>query len=404
MYKGKSGGKGQSQGGADFEKKPGKGSIGNEIKGAQSKLKELKEETLRKKITEETEDALESEKGLRNIFTSLVGSSMMASLLMKITNLFTGEFDPDEVRRRFDETAEEIAKKKINIEDYIVSHRALGYGRNKQNSKEALMSALKGGEQQVEIDVRELDGKLYLSHDPIDKKVDKKKLLSFEDALETFSTYGKRDKKGDLPVLFIDVKERGLMKKIDSAIDNVDGRKLGEPIRDRHFVNTFDVGIMREASKRPRPLIFYYLPTKKITGLSTMLSVVGWKGAKRLLGAVDSAAGTSYAKSLSKTGLNHNGKSIGKDPKGGEKSFNIFDELPSDDILEMIRKSGGYICIPPQLATKELVEKAHSKGVKVAVWGANDERIKKMIFDLNVDMVISDTPDIVKNEPVQMAA
>lgn len=381
-------------------------SIESEKKGAQARLKELKEETLRKKITEETEEALEDDRNLRDVLYTLVGSTFVASLLVKITKMFSGDFDPDDVRKRFNETAEEIAKKKINIEDYIVAHRSLGYGRNRPNSREAIISALQGGEQQLEVDIRAHNGKLYLSHDPISKRKDKDKMVPLEEALDLFARYGKKDANGSWPTIFLDIKEKGLVKKVDSLIAKVDKKQLGPPISNRNIVNSFDLGILKEAneSNSRRPLIYYYIPTKKITGLSTLLSVVGFGGAKKLLSSIDSAAGTTFSHSLNNVELTNNGKSLGKSPKGADRSFNLWDELPPKNILDMVANTNGYICVPPQLLTKSLIKAAHNRKppVKVAVWGAENDKIKKMINEYKVDLVISDTPDIVKNKPVEM--
>ncbi|NIA02538.1 MAG: hypothetical protein GWP15_04080, partial [Nitrospirae bacterium] len=305
-----------------------------------------------------------------------------------------GTFDAAAFDEEISARAKELSKKGFNMDEFVVAHRSLGYGRHRENSAEGLRSALNGGEKQIEIDLRKgPDGKLYLSHDPI-KKNDVKNLLSVDKALDIFAESGNQD-----VAIFFDVKEKGVVKLLDTAMKSVDATYMSRegyrPLKDRHFIMAFDKTILREAKKSngARPLIYYYFPTSKYGIMSGLISLIGRKRVKSILSTVDSIAGTRTAEGLERTGLSVNGKSVGKKFK---TTFNMWDGLPGRDILATIKSSNGYICIPAPLATKALVNKIKGKGIKVAVWGANDSRIKKMIHELGVDLVITDTPRAAK--------
>ncbi len=370
----------------------------DEKEGAQKALRNRAKTAKEKIIARRTQKELQDMQEIRSFWEDIFGKGAVASFFISISSFLSGEegtFDAKAFDEEITKKADELAKKGFNKEEFVVAHRALGYGRNKENSEVALRAALKGGEKQIEVDVRKgPDGKLYLAHGKIKNKKETEKLLSFEKALEIIA-----EDENQNVAFFFDVKEPGLIKKIDATIKNIDAinkhREGYRQIQKRHFILTFDKKILREAKNSgiDRPLIYYYFPTKKYGILGKIVSMLGIKKIKNILGKVDSVTGSSLSENLDETGLMVNGKQVGKKHK---KSFHLWKDLPSKEIMKMIKNSNGYLCIPAPLATKELVKEIKAKGIKVAVWGAENGKIKKMIHKLGVDMVISDTPDYIK--------
>lgn len=370
----------------------------DEKAGAQKALRSRAKTAKEKIIARRTQKELQDMQEIRSFWEDIFGKGAVASFFISISSFLSGEegtFDAKAFDQEITKKANELAKKGFNKEEFVVAHRALGYGRNRENSEAALKAALEGGEKQIEVDIRKgPDGKLYLSHGKIKNKKETEKLLSFEKALEIIAENGNQN-----VAFFFDVKEPGLIKKIDAAIKNIDTinkhREGYRQIQKRHFILTFDRGILREAKESgiDRPLIYYYFPTKKYGILGKIVSMLGIKKIKNILGKVDSVTGSSLSENLNETGLIVNGKQVGKKHK---KSFHLWEDLPSKDIMRTIKNSNGYLCIPAPLATKELVKEIKAKGIKVAVWGAENGKIKKMIHELGVDLVISDTPDYIK--------
>lgn len=370
----------------------------DEKAGAQKALRSRAKTAKEKIIARRTQKELQDMQEIRSFWEDIFGKGAVASFFISITSFLSGEegtFDAKAFDKEITKKANELAKKGFNKEEFVVAHRALGYGRNRENSEAALKAALKGGEKQIEVDIRKgPDGKLYLAHDKIKNKKETEKLLSFEKALEIIAEDGNQN-----VAFFFDVKEPDLIKKIDAAIKNIDAinkhREGYREIQKRHFILTFDRKILREAKESgiDRPLIYYYFPTKKYGILGKIVPMLGIKKLKSILGKVDSVTGSSLSENLDETGLMVNGKRVGKKHK---KSFHLWEGLPSEDIMKTIKNSNGYLCIPAPLATKELIKEIKAKGMKVAVWGAENGKIKKMIHRLGVDLVISDTPDYIK--------
>ncbi len=365
----------------------------DERTGAGKTLKDAEKRSKEKVIEKRTQKELNDMREIRSFWEETFGKGALASLFIGLNAFLAGEegtFDAKAFDEEISARAKELSKAGFNVDEFVVAHRSLGYGRHRENSEEGLRAALNGGEKQIEIDLRKgPDGKLYLSHGPIDKK-NVGKLLSLEKALEILA-----DSNNQNVAIFFDVKEEGVVKRLDSALNIVDTANQGKEgyrkIRDRHFIMAFDKSIIREAKKSngARPLIYYYMPAGEYGIMTGLLSLIGRKRIKGMLDTVDSVAGTRTAEGLEGTGLSVSGENIGKKFK---TTFNIRKSLPSSEMLSSIKSTNGYICIPAPLATKELVNEIKSKGVKVAVWGANDERIKKMIMELGVDLVITDTP------------
>lgn len=362
-------------------------------KALKTREKKTKETIIQKRAQKERMEMKE----IRDFWQEIFGKGALANFFISLNAFLAGEdgtFDAEAFDKEISARAKELSKQGFNMDEFVVSHRALGYGRHRENSAEGLEAALSSGEKQIEIDIRKgPDGKLYLSHDPI-KKADTKKLLSIDRALEIFA-----ESRNQNVAIFFDVKEPGVMKLLDAAIASVDQVNQGRPdyrlLRDRHFILSFDRNVIREAkrSNSSRPLIYYYFPTARFGIMSGLVSLIGRRKVRSMLGKADAIGGTRTSDSLKKTATG--------------KRFDtrvIWHNLPDRKTLSAIRNSNGYLCIPAPLATKALIRKIKEKGIKVAVWGANDSRIKKMITNLGVDLVITDTPKAASKKPKRMAA
>lgn len=382
------------------------------IEGAHAELENATRKAKEGEVRERTQAELDDYKRIQKFFTEIFGTGAVAKVFTSITAWIAGEegeFDPLEFEAELNENAKKAARKGVDIDKYVVAHRALGYSREKENTPEALRTALEAGEQQVEIDVRRgKDNKLYVEHDPIDKEEDPaKKYMSFDQALEIIATC--KNPKGREATMFFDVKDRGIISSIDDAIKAVDKKHSKDqgylPIAGRHRIMSHDKKIMREAaeSELKSPLIFYYFPSGKFSFAQNILQLLGADKVKTALRTVDRVTGGHSADNLESADLTIDGDLNPSASKEEKKTFQVFKDLPNKEIMDMVKQSDGYICVPAVLATPELVTKAHGAGVKVAVWGANDEAIEEMIFDLQVDLVISDTPKAVQHVPEAMA-
>lgn len=279
----------------------------------------------------------------------------------------------------------------FDLSEYIVAHRALGYGREKANSKDALIAAIKGGEKQIEIDLRRgIDGKIYLNHDAISHiKNPEKHFIKLTEALEIFA----KDLHQDI-VIFFDIKERGIVEEMDEIIARTDSRfkKRSDyaAIKDRHFVMGFDFEILKTARKldKKRPLIFCYMPLDKLKGLARLMEKLGQKKMIGICEVLDNFSGGHLASDLSKTCVRIDDKDLDETNENGENVLGIFTKLPPEEILKAV----DYLCIPAVLASDNLVKRIHGKGLNVAVWGASGKYIQEAIIQSGADLVISDNP------------
>ncbi|MBD3360721.1 hypothetical protein GF366_02885 [Candidatus Peregrinibacteria bacterium] len=370
-------------------------------------------EGLRKRINvgKETKEKLEESK-IKNFFESVLGKGRISRFLSGVTGWFADKLGIGKKEISWEEFTKEIEKQDkktknepLNLEKFIVSHRALGYGRHKENSDKAIEASLKRGEDQIEIDLRKgADGEIYLVHDSIkNEKKPEKKYTTLKEALKIFAGHKNQD-----VVIFFDVKEPGIVGILDEMIENIDNenknRKHYIPLSERHFLMSFNPEILKRAleKNKKRPLMFSYLPTAKLQTEKeaekegNIFDLFTKKHVRKICKKIDSYTGMNLTKDLENLSIKINGKNMeGSNPED-ENVLHIDSELPGKDILSMIRKTNGYICIPFTLATPEIIEKAHAEGVKVAVWDAEGIEIQRAIAQ-GVDLIISDRPDVMKS-------
>lgn len=397
--------------GEELDLSPGKGArdiLKEEMEGAHKNLgkevKKKKEEI----ISERTKEELDEYKGIRGFFEGIFGKTVLASFFIGVTSFISGEkgeFDPEVFKEEIDKQAAKAAGKDFDIEEYVVSHRSLGYGGSKENSKEALAETLTKGEKQIELDLRlGDDGQIYIVHDSIKGEKDLKGFMTLAEALSIIGSAQNQE-----CVVTFDIKNQGILDKLDKAIDETDNQNRNNPnyrpISERHMVASFDKTILKEAFKRKRPLMFFYYPTCKYAGIQKVLNFIGVSGTRSVVDKIDFFTGQKAGKELEETDIKIEGKSLSDNKTKKEKSFEIWSELPSPDILRLIKSSDGYLVVPGSLATKELIDKAHGEGVKIALLQDGPEEVKEAIYSLEADLVISNTPDIVQDkpdEPVEM--
>jgi len=289
--------------------------------------------------------------------------------------------------------AEKAAKLPFDLKEFIVSHRALGYGRYKENSKDAIMAAIRGGEKQIEIDLRRgVDGKIYLHHDSMAQiKNPEKHFTELSEVLRVFA----EDENQDV-VIFFDIKEQGIIEELDAMIEVTDKKYKNRheyvPIANKHFVASFNFGTLKTArkSRKERPLIFFYIPVYTLKGFAEFIKKLGQKKMVEICKVIDRFSGGHLAKDLEKTCVMVDDEKISETNENGDTSLGIFTALPPDEIIKMVE----YLCVPAILASKELVKKIHEKGVNVAVWGVSERRIQSAIVEIGADLVITDKPDI----------
>jgi len=72
----------------------------------------------------------------------------------------------------------------------------------------------------------------------------------------------------------------------------------------------------------------------------------------------------------------------------------LFDEYNKEiwDFANLIPLE--YICPKHSIADKEMIEKAHSQGLKIYTWTVNDKKIYNYLIDLGVDEMATDLPKL----------
>jgi len=350
----------------------------------------------RLKFKEETSEKLDQ----KNFFEKIFGKESKIALFLTAFTRKLG-FGKDE-KISFEKFEQESGSE--DIEQFIVAHRSLGYGRVKENSKEAIEKAIAGGEKEIEIDLRKgTDGKIYLAHDSISKeKSPEKKYTTLESALELVAQSENQDIS-----LFLDIKEPGIVTQIDEIISTIDAKYSSnpsyQPLSRRHFIMGYDPEIIKEAKEHnsTRPVIFNYIPTARLQNEEQIFSKLTKGALEKLCGRIDGWAGTHLLDDLKRTKVFYNDHELKEDgdETPTENVLHISSELPNinvgnppQNILDVVE----YVSIPAVLATKELVQKLHARGVKVAVFGAEGHEIQRALAVLKVDLVISDKPDVIE--------
>lgn len=342
---------------------------------------------------------------IKGFFEKVFGKeNKISSFLSLITTSLTGKFKflnrvkiPwTDFMSQLNAAAEKTAKLPFDLKDFIVSHRALGYGRFKENSKEAIIAAIKSGEKQLEIDLRRgSDGKIYLSHEPIENiENTKDQFTELSEALQIIAENEHQD-----VIIFFDIKEQGIVEELDLTISKYDKKyKKVEymPIANRHFVMGFDFEILKSSRKLndKRPLIFCYIPVYKLEGLSRFIVKLGQKKMIEICRVIDKFTGGHLAKDLSATCVTVNDEKISETNTHGDSFLGIFSRLPSDEVLKIV----DYVCVPAILTGPTLVKQLHKKNVNVAVWGVSERGIQDAIIETGADLVITDNPFIELNK------
>ncbi|MFH1284594.1 MAG: glycerophosphodiester phosphodiesterase [Candidatus Peregrinibacteria bacterium] len=362
-------------------------------------------------VSRETHEELEKSR-ITGFFEGIFGKNRVSKFLAGVTGFIASklglgkkEIPWKEFEKKIDSERSSAEGGPLDIEKYIVAHRALGYGRHKQNSLSAILSAIDGGEDQLEIDLRRgTDGKIYLSHDPIEnEKNPSGKLTAVREALEAAASNKEQD-----VAFFLDVKEKGIMEEVDNMIAEIDAKNSGRegyiPLAKRNIVMSFDPEILKNAHEKnsDRPLMFSYFPVAKLQTASeaksqgNIFGILKRRDLKKICGSIDSLTGGHLEKDFEGFSVKVGGKKMSDDKEENKSAIHIESELPDEKILKMIRESNGYICVPFTLVTPDIIKHAHESRVKVAVWGAEGIEIQQAIVN-QVDLIISDKPDVIKS-------
>ncbi len=369
--------------------KTGRGEMRDLLAGAQERIN----------VSKEIEEQLDK----KGFFARIFGEDSKVTMFFAAIAAKFGFGDEEEMD--FEKFQEKIGAD--DIESFVVSHRALGYGRSQDNSKKAIEAAIEGGETEIELDLRwGDDGQIYLAHDTIDGMEDPgSEFLSFKDALAIFAENEKQNVR-----LFIDIKDPRVLDTMDDDIKEIDDahstNEKYASIAKRHFVMGFNHEVIAKAhEKRPdRPLMFNYIPTVRLKDSVAEFEKYDREEIEDICGKVDKWANTNLTEDLKTTTIFMHGREIkpsGESPKI-ENVIHVVEELPDikigdppEDILDVVK----YVCIPAALATKGLVHKLRERGLKVAVWGAEGAHIQKAIGYIKADLVISDRPDVIEGNP-----
>ena len=78
--------------------------------------------------------------------------------------------------------------------------------------------------------------------------------------------------------------------------------------------------------------------------------------------------------------------------------MNIFATLPSGDSatwLDELQKTGAKVAVWSQKVSKEAVQLAHQRGLKVWVYTVNDPQVANQVLDMGVDGIITNNTSLI---------
>jgi glycerophosphoryl diester phosphodiesterase len=71
----------------------------------------------------------------------------------------------------------------------------------------------------------------------------------------------------------------------------------------------------------------------------------------------------------------------------------LVDALENDPVEATVRAHANELAIDHKLATRDIVQKAHERGLTVAVWTVDEHEDLKRMIGLGIDAIITDYPD-----------
>lgn len=304
--------------------------------------------------------------------------------------------------------------KESAIEAAVIAHRGGTYeGFDKPNSLEGLEFALEEkGEHEVEIDLRLINGELYLRHDPIGKeKTDG--LTKFADVLPLFAKHKEAK-------MFLDVKATGggleEVKAIAKQIQEYDQANADQPgyvpLAKRMVITSFNPSVVKAATETfpNQPVFFHYLPMGHYEMVGQVATAAG-SFMPEIMKQVDSLNSnkTNFAAATADMSLVNNHEDVFTLPSGMDNKEPVYSYklLPPEPMLAALKKTGGYLSVPWPLVRgyKDFFKAAKKEGIKVAVWGfkkpsgaseydQHNKEVKEAIT-MGANMIITDHPNII---------
>ncbi len=284
---------------------------------------------------------------------------------------------------------------KLSQEINLISHRLRGfdiYDSTITGLKNALLMDIKI----IEIDTRiTLDKKIVINHDPHLKKHYKsnemicklslkkiKKIIESIPTLEEFLDCFKKNKI-DSSLLCIDVKEYGLEKELLFEISKRNLEKhvviiswLPEVL---FKINNLNPSIKLCFSHIPINKKYEFQITKIVFHILMKLKYSRFKFTQ------------IFFDDYNQHHFEEDGNTVGRDYE------HYVSKQIKGELLELIKKNNGWICIPTKKLNNDLLHYYRTVRIQVAVYTINDlKKLKKYLDKLQPDYILSDNSDIIK--------
>jgi len=267
----------------------------------------------------------------------------------------------------------------------FLSHRLLGYG-SEESTIEALIHAMNSNAPRLEVDTRvSKDGVIYINHNPTieskrssltiakssSKKIDKfinKHALSTPKLDDFLSVYTKRKNKRQ--ILMLDIKDFGFEKE---HVFFVNKHKLEKNIA---WVSWIPQSLLRLDKLSPNSTkILSYMPVNDFfANFTRNISI------KKVPFIPIVLIGEYFYK-----------KPLGNFTHGYQHAY--FSKELNQELILMLSKNGGGVCISKKILTKELIAFNRSHNLKTAVFAAQDRREYTELSNFGADIIFCDFTD-----------
>ena len=393
------------------------------IESAKSR-KKLERQLTASEVTKEAKSKLKEElapselrdKGIDMFFDKIFGEeSSVGGFLSGVTKWVfdkTGlgqAIEWDDFEKKVNEEKTTAMDRPFRAEDYMVSHRGgKGYGDFEDNSLEGIKEAVENGrEKQIEIDVRYNEkNELVLSHNPVTGE-ELQELPKLSEILKYLN-----EKAPDV-TLFVDIKDKSTVDDIVKCVKDYN-------FESKCYFSSFNPESLKKVQEKlpDAPILFHYIPTNELNNqfkkyglnidyMDYISKVSDEEYVMSLCKAVDTISGDSLS-----LAANFEGVSVHVDDDqfpptkkiDAKERLYLYDFLPAKPIMDMIFQSSGYISIPYQLASPELIDAAHNYrkdeaedgiGVRVAVMAVKGSAQAQGALAMGADLVVSDNPNVI---------
>lgn len=290
------------------------------------------------------------------------------------------------------------------VEKAVISHRAGGYGEKPENSVAAIQEAVKNGETEIELDFRlNSEGEIVAAHDNTPESIAKGEKL--DDLLKEMTQHKEvtylMDLKGDASL-------------VEALSAKINGLEDSEGFKKQLVFTAFNPVALQKATELfpEQQIFFHYFPKGKMPFLDIAQNLLKSdipmvkEKLHGLLTSIDKQTGSNYAAQIDTILLLSNEKAPFKTTAEKKEIIHIYNVLPPESVLAMLKKSGGALSVPWPMVSEwpEFFKKAKDADVKIAVFGfgkaigeegkkAHDANLQKAIA-MGANYIITDHPNV----------